>query len=324
MLFGKQIALPRQTRYGCSLQPLAYQGVRVIDFNDSDFFGPMRSHQNAQNFDRAISRINDLASEITRINRQIKGYSLSIKHVSARVDTIFRENERKSNTERLKAYDRLKSSGLKGVYLGIESGSKSQLKRYCKGSTVKENAEAIRILREIGLNVEVGFIFFDALASLDELWENILFIEKTKLYETNSRLFGSLRIQTCVPYFRLAKRHGLIGRKDENLMAFSCLFKYPGVAEAEAAFAEWEKTTRKLIKLVSVDMASRFYQLDFLFMKEVIHALRNGKANLSQIASFYSQQRDELLRKLSAKWGSAGLRGEFLSQAIKQNGSFTL
>ena len=78
--------------------------------------------------------------------------------------------------------------------MGVESGSPSQLIRYGKGVTVEETEQAIRILREIGFNVEPRIIFFDPEATLDELKESIDFI-KNRMAKTKSRLFGSLRVQ---------------------------------------------------------------------------------------------------------------------------------
>ena len=113
------------------------------------------------------------------INEELKSIdnipnkTISITHVSARVDTIFNSDSEESikNFKRKNIYALLKSAGLRRVYLGIESGSRSQLRRYCKGVTVKESSIAIKILRELGLDIEVGFIFL------------IIYLEKTSILE---------------------------------------------------------------------------------------------------------------------------------------------
>src|SRR5262249_27070492 len=52
----------------------------------------------------------------------------------------------------------LKKAGLSRIFFGLESGSPSQLVRYRKGVTASEGARAVQLCRQLGLEVEVGFI----------------------------------------------------------------------------------------------------------------------------------------------------------------------
>lgn len=193
------------------ISSFAKQGVRRFDIKDSEFFGPVRT---AEEFSVTMARVSELANGLIALNEELRGAeslvhndAITITHVSARVDTIYSANplEDKKNIERRSVYALLKAAGLRRVYLGVESGSPIQLKRFCKGVSVDENKRAIKILRELGLEIEVGFIFFDYLSTLEELRQNIAFIEETNIHETDSRILGSLRIQKWSPYVGMAE-----------------------------------------------------------------------------------------------------------------------
>ena len=123
------------------IQSFVKQGARIFDFKDSEFFGPIRSRNGLDPFEETTKRIEALAEGLIKINEKLEE-KISINHISVRVDTIYREGEDQKNERKKSLYKLLKRAGLKGVYLGIESGSSSQLKRYCKGSTVEENKNA--------------------------------------------------------------------------------------------------------------------------------------------------------------------------------------
>lgn len=84
--------------------------------------------------------------------------------------------------------------GITHVFLGIESGSNSQLKRYNKGASVSMNEEIISKLQKYEMEIDVGFIMFDADTTIEELEDNLNFIEKTGLKDTVSRFAKKLRV----------------------------------------------------------------------------------------------------------------------------------
>ena len=139
--------------------------------------------------------------------------------------------------------------------MGVESGSPSQLIRYGKGVTVEETEQAIRILREIGFNVEPGFIFFDPEATLDELKESIDFIKRTELAKTKSRLFGSLRVQAGSKIEARYRLEHIISDDDFNLNNLSYSinknkYRDAEVAAMETAFASGEPQARAILKIL--------------------------------------------------------------------------
>ncbi len=97
----------------------------------------------------------------------------------ARADQVFnRHQSREWHTSRIRMWRELQRAGLSRLFIGIESGSKIQLARYGKGIRPTESIMAIRILSALGIEFRFGFIMFDPLVNLDELLENISFLER--------------------------------------------------------------------------------------------------------------------------------------------------
>ena len=70
----------------------------------------------------------------------------------------------------------LKSAGLWGIFLGLESGSDSQLKRYGKGTNVKKNITAVKLLKANNIMIEAGFIMFDPFVTFEGIEGNAQFL----------------------------------------------------------------------------------------------------------------------------------------------------
>ncbi|MFI0354259.1 B12-binding domain-containing radical SAM protein [Actinomadura sp. 9N407] len=68
---------------------------------------------------------------------------------------------------------------MRRLFVGVESGSASQLRRYGKGQTLTQTVDALRIASVLGVPLEFGFITFDPLLSPDELAENLAFLART-------------------------------------------------------------------------------------------------------------------------------------------------
>jgi radical SAM superfamily enzyme YgiQ (UPF0313 family) len=276
-----------------NIRKLAKQGARSFDIKDSEFFGPVRKSSEHNPFEDTMARAEMFAKKLIALNLEFDG-EIIINHISARVDTIYREGEDEKNKRRKEVYKLLKKAGVKGVYLGIESGNESQLKRYCKGVTVKENKEAIKFMKELGFEIEVGFIFFDCLATMEELKENIKFIEDTKLYKTDSRILGTLRLQQGSSYLNLAKNNGLLGERKKNFLSYMSKFKHKDVEFIEDIFYKWERVTIKLIKLLPKNLRLDIYKMNLDFLKNII----NSPSYIEDTIEIYVNKRKEFLEQI--------------------------
>ena len=93
-------------------------------------------------------------------------------------------------------------AGLREIFIGIESGCDSQLIRYRKCSSREMNLRALARARELDVDVDIGFILFDPDMTLQELEENLDFIEQTELYQYGANFIKRLRVQ---PFTALGK-----------------------------------------------------------------------------------------------------------------------
>ena len=149
--------------YGCSrrrVRPVASLeselalrlGRRAIDslyFIDPTFIGPGSKER----------------ERVVEISRMARGFGLPFGF-ETRVDTV---------DEGLLAT--LADNGATSVFLGIESGCDGVLERINKRVTAEQTAQAVRIVRESGIRLAIGFIMFEPDTTLAELDENYTFLE---------------------------------------------------------------------------------------------------------------------------------------------------
>jgi radical SAM superfamily enzyme YgiQ (UPF0313 family) len=80
----------------------------------------------------------------------------------------------------------LKGAGLQNVRLGVESGVQRMLNDWEKHTTAAQNAEAIKILSDIGVTVQVNYILIDPWTTHEELKQNLAFLKESKAYRLTS------------------------------------------------------------------------------------------------------------------------------------------
>ncbi len=102
--------------------------------------------------------------------------------------------------EIFKLLQRFSSVGLREIFIGIESGCKNQLKRYNKCTTKKINEKVLKSVKELNVDIDLGYIMFDPEVTIEELEENINFIEQFKIYNTGSNFIKRLRIQSFTEF----------------------------------------------------------------------------------------------------------------------------
>ncbi|MCL6477678.1 MAG: B12-binding domain-containing radical SAM protein, partial [Peptococcaceae bacterium] len=132
---------------------IAKSGKREFYFVDPNFFGPGRRGQ-----DRALK----LASLLKERNIQFG--------IEARVNDI-----------RDKTVGALVEAGLRHILIGLESGRDESLERLNKMTTVAQNEKALKILRQHGIEPNVGFIMFEPDSSLADIRANFEFLQRNDL-----------------------------------------------------------------------------------------------------------------------------------------------
>ncbi|MEU6997291.1 hypothetical protein [Nonomuraea sp. NPDC046570] len=98
--------------------------------------------------------------------------------IYTRLEQLFdRRKSRAWNIERARLLA-TEAPSMRRIFVGVESGSPSQLRRYGKGQTVKQTVDALRIGSALGTPMEFGFITFDPLVTPLELAENLRFLAR--------------------------------------------------------------------------------------------------------------------------------------------------
>lgn len=176
------------------LKYLSSIGISDVTFSDEDFIG---------NDHYGLERASKLANRIVKENIRTE------YRVNARVKSIYSSTDTEEmRTQKEQALISLKRSGLSKIFLGFESGSAGQLKRYNKGYTLDEFIQTINILRNIGIQYELGYISLDPLMSLDELEESLNFIKEHQCIPYISAIYKELRIQKGnKSYLRLINKY---------------------------------------------------------------------------------------------------------------------
>jgi len=96
----------------------------------------------------------------------------------------------------LKTMKYLQKNGCLAIEIGIENGSDDVLKRMNKGTTVEQNSQAIKMLREANINIGVDFIMFDKYTSNKEILENLKFFKENELWG----YYPTLIYKSIIPY----------------------------------------------------------------------------------------------------------------------------
>lgn len=111
-------------------------------------------------------------------NWRLRAIEIADKIIARKLDIRFRISARVNNVDR-EVFSKLKQAGLYAVSVGVESGVQRALDTFRKGTNVAQNKKALQILNNLGIIILMGFIGFDPYTSLDEVEENLLFLEDT-------------------------------------------------------------------------------------------------------------------------------------------------
>jgi hypothetical protein len=221
------------------LSRLQDYGIHAVTFADEDFLGG-----SIEDAEQLVMDLEEGFDADIRISFDVSMTVHSI--VSERMD----ESESYRRRDLLR---RLQRIGLRKVFFGIESGSPSQLRRYAKGHTLHECAEASRLVRDSGLDLELGFIMFDPLCSLSEIEENLAFLLKNGLVEFTSFLGSELRLQVGARYLTVLERaeresgRSLYERKlDPDTLSFAYTYLDERVAILVNKASEWNRLLRPM------------------------------------------------------------------------------
>lgn len=284
------------------LQTLSDIGFVSPYFTDEDFFGD------------DIPRIYKLADRIAEakedglLNPEMDFY------INLRANSVLGVGFG-GKVEAVKVLRRLKEIGLRELFVGVESGCKDQLaRRYRKGVTKQRNIEAMNILRGIGFEIDLGFIFFDQDSSVEELRENLAFIYEAGIARHDSQLIKKIRIEPRTPIGLQFAANNDNAWVDLNAVEYPYRFKYPEVEKIFNTFNDWQKKdmdviynlqsfcrgeisdgyTRKDVK----DIIAQYRELDVRFLDATVsifeESLSSKDAKIKKITQAFENRRNRL------------------------------
>jgi anaerobic magnesium-protoporphyrin IX monomethyl ester cyclase len=160
-------------------------GAQAISFVDDDFLGAC---------EKGPPRAREFISLLARQPYSIKW---SIECRVAEVERgLFRD---------------MSHAGLEHVFIGIDAGNEEDLKIFGKGFDLSTSANAVAILRELGLSFRVGFIMFHPESDFRRIRTNLLFLRKNGLGSVLN-IINKLEIYVGSPLATYFVRKGLAWR----------------------------------------------------------------------------------------------------------------
>ncbi len=208
------------------MKNLSADGVKTVYFTDEEFI--------SGDYDR-MEQLADKIISAKKCGEISQDFNFA---ASTSVKALFGKYcDRPITQERINAVLlKLKEAGLRSLFLGIESGSDSQLRRYCKGVTAEQSVEAIELLTKLGIEQDIGYIIFDPLVTVDELMQTVEFLERCNLTSNMSRFAKDMRI---VPFTHYHKVHGKVF-KQFDLKQLEYLYSFYN-ADVQIIYDEYTK-----------------------------------------------------------------------------------
>ena len=161
------------------LQEARSRGVNNVFILDDDFLGG------------GLARARELAQAIIDNGIADGHFNFSIDTSVAAIFAGFAQNGDDAQSRETLAL--LKKAGLHRIFLGIESGSLTQIKRYDKNLTPEQSERVIWLIRDMGFNLDVDMVFFDPDLTVSELRENVAFVNRLDIRFALSAPLNKLR-----------------------------------------------------------------------------------------------------------------------------------
>lgn len=145
--------------------------------------------------------------------------------------------------------------------VGIESGNAASLARFNKWTTVEQNREAIRLLKQAGIGLALDFIMFEPEMTLHDLRQNLDFLNQTELsgYSPPECLYNAMRLYPATP----ARVHyvEMLALQPHHLMALTVPCLDSRVAAVQHLMNEYHRHFQQRITQAIVQLQRKWRQL---------------------------------------------------------------
>lgn len=184
---------------------------------------------------------------------------------------------------------KLIESGMKSMFLGVESANVDDLLLYNKNITLEQIEYAITRLSKFNINVEIGFINFNPYSTIDNLRQNMEFLHRYN-YTTYMINYKGLRLYRGCALYNKIKRDGLLKKDNKNVFVEEYNFVDERIGKLYSAiktFLENETAKQMFVQL-------QYYSI--YFKEEVVGEINdNNKDMLREILV----KNEEVLKEFS-------------------------
>jgi hypothetical protein len=102
------------------------------------------------------------------------------------------------------------ASGLRRVFIGLESGNTEELTHFAKRATLEETRQALLFLSDLGLPVRTGFIMFTPYSTFENLRANLEFMKQEGFLASTADLTTRLELYTGAVEITRLRRDNLL------------------------------------------------------------------------------------------------------------------
>ena len=120
---------------------------------------------------------------------------------------------------------KLKTAGLKRVYVGIESGSQKILDKMNKKTTVEDNKKAIDLLKELEIDFSYGFMMFTPWTVDEDVEDNLKMLCYLGKVQMNKLFHELLLIKGTKAYEEVIENTKVYRKRDSGY------YSYPSLTE---------------------------------------------------------------------------------------------
>ena len=250
------------------LNALQAMGAKRFALTDSDFLGPNPS------------TVEDLRPYQEFARQKIASGNTMSFFAYIRVQSVYCETDSDAvREEKIKTLRMLRNTGLQSLHMGVDAGSTAQARRLNKGTSRKEAVEAVRILKEVGIErIKVGLVIFDPFMSFDELVEGMNFVREAGLKDLVHFPFARLTLYEGTPITCRARAEGLLETEKDIALSFgTTAFLDQRVGRLSRIFDAWHRENKPLI--FAIQEIRREWKADEATLEklqEVIRQLREA------------------------------------------------
>ncbi|MBI5220656.1 MAG: hypothetical protein HY978_02360 [Candidatus Liptonbacteria bacterium] len=133
----------------------------------------------------------------------------------------------------------LAEAGWFATSIGIENGSPTALKRMKKSATLQDNVNALAMLQQHRVYVQMGMILFDQVTTMTELRENHSFLSSLN-WPVTKGIFTEMYAAEGTPFSELLSAQGRV--LDSNFGNRQYRREHPRVEEVYRALRAWHQS----------------------------------------------------------------------------------